>query len=79
MTPQVTEALTVVDRLTVTERLLVARYLLDSVLTKGGGEDNEKQSTTQLRPFGLCAGEFVVPADFDAPLPTEILKTFEDE
>ena len=21
------------------------------------------------RPFGLCAGEFVVPDDFDAPLP----------
>ncbi|MFH7030186.1 MAG: type II toxin-antitoxin system Phd/YefM family antitoxin [Heteroscytonema crispum UTEX LB 1556] len=23
----------------------------------------------QLRPFGLCAGEFTVPDDFDAPLP----------
>ncbi|HYO50654.1 MAG TPA: type II toxin-antitoxin system prevent-host-death family antitoxin [Chloroflexia bacterium] len=23
---------------------------------------------TGLRPFGLCAGEFVVPDDFDAPL-----------
>lgn len=22
----------------------------------------------QLRPFGLCAGEFTVPDDFDAPL-----------
>ena len=22
-----------------------------------------------LRPFGLCAGEFTVPDDFDAPLP----------
>jgi antitoxin (DNA-binding transcriptional repressor) of toxin-antitoxin stability system len=22
-----------------------------------------------LRPVGLCAGEFVVPDDFDAPLP----------
>jgi prevent-host-death family protein len=25
------------------------------------------------RPFGLCAGEFQVPDDFDAPLPEEIL------
>ena len=25
-------------------------------------------SATNLRPFGLCAGEFVVPDDFDAPL-----------
>lgn len=33
----------------------------------------------QLRPFGLCTGEFVVPADFDAPLPDEILAEFEGE
>jgi len=30
-----------------------------------------------LRPFGLCAGEFTVPDDFDAPLPGDLLKTFE--
>lgn len=29
------------------------------------------------RPFGLCAGEFTVPADFDAPLPEAILQGFE--
>jgi antitoxin (DNA-binding transcriptional repressor) of toxin-antitoxin stability system len=29
------------------------------------------------RPFGLCAGEFTVPDDFDAPLPEDILKAFE--
>lgn len=29
------------------------------------------------RPFGLCAGEFTVLDDFDAPLPEEILDTFE--
>jgi antitoxin (DNA-binding transcriptional repressor) of toxin-antitoxin stability system len=32
---------------------------------------------TQPRPFGLCAGQFTVPADFDQPLPEEILKEFE--
>ncbi|WP_426582242.1 type II toxin-antitoxin system Phd/YefM family antitoxin [Dapis sp. BLCC M229] len=26
-------------------------------------------SSKKLRPFGLCAGEFTVPDDFDAPLP----------
>ena len=31
----------------------------------------------QLRPFGLCAGEFTVPTDFDAPLPDDILAEFE--
>ena len=30
-----------------------------------------------LRPFGLCAGEFTVPEDFDAPLPEDILQAFE--
>lgn len=30
-----------------------------------------------LRPYGLCAGQFTVPADFDEPLPEEILKDFE--
>ncbi len=30
-----------------------------------------------LRPFGLCAGEFVVPDDFDAPLPDDVLESFE--
>ncbi|HUE74317.1 MAG TPA: hypothetical protein VMP01_25775 [Pirellulaceae bacterium] len=31
----------------------------------------------QPRPFGLCAGEFVVPDDFDAPLPENIRQEFE--
>lgn len=31
----------------------------------------------QLRPFALCAGEFVVPKDFNAPLPEEIINQFE--
>lgn len=34
-------------------------------------------SSKQLRPFGLCAGEFTVPDDFDAPLPEDILSAFE--
>lgn len=34
-------------------------------------------SGRQLRPFGLCAGEFTVPDDFDAPLPEEILNALE--
>lgn len=34
-------------------------------------------SSKQLRPFGLCAGEFTVPDDFDAPLSDEILSAFE--
>lgn len=30
----------------------------------------------QQRPFGLCPGEFILPDDFDAPLPKEILNAF---
>ena len=29
------------------------------------------------RPFGLCAGEFTVPDDFDDPLPESLLAEFE--
>ena len=29
------------------------------------------------RPFGLCAGEFRVPDDFDAPLPDDVVRQFE--
>lgn len=31
----------------------------------------------QRRPFGLCAGEFTTPADFDEPLPESVLQEFE--
>ncbi len=30
-----------------------------------------------LRPFGLCSGEFIVPDDFDDPLPKNIIQEFE--
>ena len=30
-----------------------------------------------LRPVGLCAGKFVAPADFDAPLPDTTMADFE--
>ncbi len=37
------------------------------------------QAPKALRPFGLCKGQFVVPDDFDDPLPEEILRSFEGE
>lgn len=33
--------------------------------------------TNQPRPFGLASGEFVVPGDFDEPLPDEIISLFD--
>jgi antitoxin (DNA-binding transcriptional repressor) of toxin-antitoxin stability system len=32
---------------------------------------------TEPRPSGLAKGKFVVPEDFDAPLPDDILDAFE--
>ena len=33
---------------------------------------------TLKRPIGLAEGEFIVPDDFDAPLPNEALAEFEN-
>lgn len=33
--------------------------------------------TAARRPFGLCAGEFTVPDDFDGSLPESVLNEFE--
>jgi antitoxin (DNA-binding transcriptional repressor) of toxin-antitoxin stability system len=32
---------------------------------------------SELRPFGLAKGEFVIPDDFDAPLPDDVVDQFE--
>ncbi|MBW4640598.1 MAG: DUF2281 domain-containing protein [Gloeocapsa sp. UFS-A4-WI-NPMV-4B04] len=31
----------------------------------------------ELRPFALCVGEFIVPSDFNDPLPEDMLRDFE--
>ncbi len=36
-------------------------------------------SSQSIRPFGLCAGEFTVPDDFDDPLPEDLLNAFEGQ
>ena len=36
-----------------------------------------KLDNEQFRPYGLGAGEFRVPDDFDEPLPEEIIRQFE--
>lgn len=40
---------------------------------------DDETAAKELRPFGLAAGEFIVPTDFDEPLPEEILAAFEGE
>ncbi|MEW6608926.1 MAG: type II toxin-antitoxin system Phd/YefM family antitoxin [bacterium] len=36
-------------------------------------------TSKQLRPFGLCKGEFIVSDDFDNPLPESIIQEFEEQ
>ncbi len=36
------------------------------------------ESVRRPRPFGLAAGAFVVPDDFDDPLPEDILRSFQE-
>jgi antitoxin (DNA-binding transcriptional repressor) of toxin-antitoxin stability system len=60
------------DRVEAGERVLVVR---------GGRAVAElrpiPQPQSSLRPFGLAAGAFSVPDDFDTPLPDSLLQDFE--
>jgi len=40
--------------------------------------EEDTSSTKESRPFGLCKDAFVVPKDFDSPLPADILADFEN-
>lgn len=47
------------------------------IVERGGRPVAELRPVAGRRPFGLCAGAFVVPDDFDAALPDETLREFE--
>lgn len=53
-------------------RLPATRRALVTILD----EPVKKVSESQSRPFGLCAGEFTVPDEFDDPLPEDIINLF---
>lgn len=40
-------------------------------------KNRRKLDNQELRPYGLCKGEFVTPSDFDEPLPDDIIKQFQ--
>ncbi len=82
------EILPAARKLTVTEKVKLIRILaedldrLEDIQTPETLKDQNSlkaftAKSKKQRPFGLCAGEFVVPEDFDAPLPEEILNAFE--
>jgi predicted RNase H-like HicB family nuclease len=53
------------------------RQNLEDAIEDWGFFSLANSSSQPLRPFGLCAGEFVVPDDFDASLPVNISGEFE--
>ncbi|MGK7939608.1 MAG: hypothetical protein AB4062_05550 [Crocosphaera sp.] len=61
------------------QKLLDALETLKSVETDDNAIMSKKEEITspKMRPTGLCEGEFIVPDDFDDPLPEEILQGFE--
>ena len=82
------EILPAARKLTATEKVKLIRILseyLDTLENIQPSEPLKNQNPPKAftpkrrkqRPFGLCAGEFVVPEDFNAPLPEEILNAFE--
>jgi antitoxin (DNA-binding transcriptional repressor) of toxin-antitoxin stability system len=53
---------------------------------RGSQHDDDDQPVAEIRPiervrrprpFGLAAGTFTVPDDFDDPLPEDVLRDFE--
>ena len=66
---EIMDAYPYVEREDIRQAILYAAKLAD-----GSARRCEDGPT---RPFGLCAGEFVVPDDFDDPLPDHVLDAFE--
>ena len=72
-----------------TYRTLEVEIDYGRVLPKGAEALPEKASglltilhplpPSQPRPIGLAKGQFTVPDDFNAPLPEDVLRTFEGQ
>ena len=65
------------DPESVLHRVLEGETLVITQRDQPVAEIRPIESVRRPRPFGLAAGTFVVPDDFDDPLPDEILKAFE--
>lgn len=57
---------------------LLVEELLDFLLfAKIRRSQQSLSEQKELRPFTLCIGEFIVPSDFNEPLPEHVLRDFE--
>lgn len=85
----VTDVLNQAQHLNQYERKQLVKLLIDTLgsddvlggISHASEEDatvvGQRDTSVALRPIGLCAGEFQVPNDFDAPLPDDLLQDFE--
>lgn len=61
------------------QRVLEGETLVITERDRPVAEIRPIEAVRRPRRFGFAAGSFVVPDDFDDPLPEEILRDFEDE
>jgi antitoxin (DNA-binding transcriptional repressor) of toxin-antitoxin stability system len=61
----------------VLHRVLEGETLVVTADDRPVAEIRPIESVRRPRPFGLAAGTFVVPDDFDDPLPEDVLRDFE--
>ena len=59
--------------------LAAVAEFVDFLRAKAVAAPSMPPATREPRPYGLCAGEFTTPDDFNAPLPNEILDAFEEK
>lgn len=60
-------------------RLIAGEYLIVTRDQQPVAEVKPVADRPGPRPIGLFRGEFVVPDDFDAPLPDDVLQAFEGQ
>ncbi|MEA5508956.1 prevent-host-death protein [Crocosphaera sp. UHCC 0190] len=79
MTELLQQVITELKKLPPDQQDAIASRLMAELKEKQLAELRPITNNKPLRPFGLCAGEFTVPEDFDAPLPEDILSAFEGQ
>lgn len=65
------------DPAAVLHRVLEGETLVITDSDQPVAEIRPLEAVRRPRPFGLAAGSFTVPDDFDDPLPEDVLKAFE--
>lgn len=71
------ELMSQIQELPKIDKLRLMQFLAAELIEQEDANFRPLVTTKQLRPFGLCAGEFTVPDDFDAPLQEDMLNAFE--